>query len=256
MSDKDQSKMSNLGPTPWGSDPIRGLNYDYLDIDKPPSVEPKPVVPQIVEYNSSQAQDFYQRVRSKIVRWAQGAGAGKEVTKYILLVPDIMALFVRLMGDPRVSTALKAEIAAASAYIIIPVDLMPEAALGPAGLIDDAIVGMLALNRVVKMMGSAGEDVLRQNWDGDQDVLDTMHELLGKAEHFVTGTVWNGIKKFMASAAQEIQSSTSGSRKPSGPVVEGSYRPLLPPNEQGGQSGHAEDDRDQWIIPPNERRKP
>ena len=37
-----------------------------------------------------------------------------------------------------------------------------EAVLGPAGLIDDAIVAMLALNRVVKAMGQAGEDVLRQ----------------------------------------------------------------------------------------------
>ena len=73
-----------------------------------------------------------------------------------------MALFVRLMADPRVSGQLKAEIAAASAYVIIPVDLMPEAVLGPAGLIDDAIIGMIALNRVVKAMGQAGEDVLRQ----------------------------------------------------------------------------------------------
>src|SRR5256885_860078 len=80
----DQNKKNDLGPTPWGSDPIRGLNYDYLDIDKPPAIDPKPVVPERTEYNAIQAKDFYQQVRSKIVKWAQGAGAGKETTKYIL----------------------------------------------------------------------------------------------------------------------------------------------------------------------------
>lgn len=215
------NKKSNLGPVPWGSDPIRGLNYDYLDIDKPPSVEPKPIMPERkTEFNALQAQDFYQRIRSKIANWAQGAGAGKETTNYILLIPDIMALFVRLMGDPRVSPALKAEIAAASAYIIIPLDLMPEAFMGPAGLIDDAIVAAIALNRVVAAMGQAGEDVLRQYWDGDQDILNVVKDLLAKADRFVTGTVWTGIKKFM-------QEST----KDSGSVVEGKARPTRPPDK-------------------------
>ncbi len=228
----EQKKKVPSGPAPWGSDPIRGLNYDYLDIDKPPSVEPKAVMPVPTEYNAMQAQDFYQRVRGKIVRWAQGAGAGKEVTKYILLVPDIMALFVRLMGDARVSATLKAEIAAASAYIIIPVDLMPEAVMGPAGLIDDAIVGMIALNRVVKMMGQAGEDILRQHWDGDEDVLQSMKDLLDKADKFVSGTVWNGIKKFMQDIAKGDQgTSGGGGGSGHGPIIEGSARPIVPPDK-------------------------
>jgi uncharacterized membrane protein YkvA (DUF1232 family) len=224
MSDQNQSKKSDLPPAPWGSDPIRGLNYDYLDIDRPPAVEPKAVVPKVTEYNALQAQDFYQRVRSKIVRWAEGAGAGRDVTKYILLIPDIMALFVRLMGDARVSAALKAEIAAASAYIIIPIDLMPEAVMGPAGLIDDAIVGMIALNRVVKAMGQAGEDVLRQYWDGDEDILHVMEDLLQRADRFVTGKVWSGIKAFWDNATKD-----SGST--SGPVIEGKARPIVPPDK-------------------------
>ncbi len=223
----DQNKKSNLGPTPWGSDPIRGLNYDYLDIDKPPSVAPKAVIPKPTEYNALAAQDFYQRVRGKIVKWAQGSGAGKEVTQYILLIPDIMALFVRLMADPRVSGQLKAEIAAASAYVIIPVDLMPEAVLGPAGLIDDAIIGMIALNRVVKAMGQAGEDVLRQYWDGDDDILLVMEGLLKRADTFVSGTVWTGIKKFMQDAASGTGGSASASE---GSIIEGSARPIKPPD--------------------------
>lgn len=262
MTDQDKSQKKNMGPRPWGSDPIRGLRYDYLDIDEPPTVEPEPVVPEVAEFNAAQAQDFYQRIRGKVVRWAEGAGAGKEITKYVLLVPDIVALMVRLMGDPRVSGTLKAEIAAASAYIIIPVDLMPEAVMGPAGLIDDAIVGMIALNRVFKAMGQAGADILRQYWDGDEDVLVVMRELLDKADRMVTGPVWNGIKKFMATAADEVKNvandvaqSSRQSRQQkqlkSGPIVEGSYRPILPGAPQSSEED--EDDDNQWVVPPNER---
>jgi len=90
------------------------------------------------------------------------------------------------------------------------------------------------MNRVVKLMGTAGEDVLRANWDGDDDILFVMKDMLDKAEHFVTGTVWTGIKLFMQNAASNLSNAagTSGSsHKPSGPVVEGSARPILPPNE-------------------------
>ncbi len=266
----DQGSTSQPPPN-WGSEPIRGLNYDYLDIDKPPATQPQPVMPQIPkkvdEFSVAQAEDFYQRVRGKIVTWAQGAGAGKEVTKYILLVPDIMALLVRLMTDPQVSPQLKAEVAAASAYIIIPVDLMPEAVLGPAGLIDDAIVGVLALNRVLKVMGGAGADKLRAYWDGDDDVLQVMENLLGKADQFVTGTVWTGIKKFMASAAETVKDaaqsasdtvSKAAAPKPKGPVVEGSYRSILPPGvsvdpppQPPTPAPGTPDDKSK--LPPNER---
>lgn len=258
MTDQDSPKKSKFGPQPWGSEPIRGLDYSYLDIDEPPTVIPEPVMPEVSSYNAQQAQDFYQRIRGKVAAWAQGAGAGKEITKYVLLVPDIVALMVRLMGDPRVSPRLKAEIAAASAYIIVPVDLMPEAVMGPAGLIDDAIVGMIALNRVFKAMGQAGADVLREYWDGDDDVLEVMQETLDKAERFVSGPVWNGIKKFMSVAASEIkhvaedvsQSTRQSSQKPSGPIVEGQNRPIMP----GAQPSQPDpNDDDQWIIPPNER---
>lgn len=203
------------GPTPWGSEPIRGLNYDYLDIDKPPTVEPKPVVPEKTAFNAVQVQDFYTRVREKIVRWAQGAGAGQEITNYILLIPDLLALFVRLMGDPRVSPALKLEIAAASAYIISPIDLLPEAVLGPAGLIDDSIVAVIALNRVVKAMGQAGEDMLRQYWEGDQDILKVIQELLIKADQYVSGPVWGGIKRFMQEGSGSGEQIVEGTAKPS-----------------------------------------
>lgn len=259
MTDEPQAPKNNSNP--WGSEPIRGLNYDYLDITEPPEVTPEPVMPepQSVEFNSERAEDFYKRIRGKIVQWANGAGAGKATTDYILLVPDIMALFVRMMGDPRVAAQLKAEIAAASAYIIIPIDLMPEAALGPAGLIDDVIVGMIALNRVVTAMGSDGRKVALELWDGDADLFDKMEEVLAKADQFVTGTVWNGIKKFVGEVATEardtVNRASTGRKKSKGPIIEGSARPILPPGVtvEGEPNERPPRTDDKRHLPPNER---
>lgn len=225
----DQGKQSDMGPTPWGSEPIRGLNYDFLDIVKPPDIIPEPVMPEVaqVPYSREYAEDFYRRIRGKVMAWAEGAGAGKEITSYVMLVPDMVALFGRLMFDPRVSAQFKAEFAAASAYIILPIDLMPEAVLGPAGYIEDAVIGALILSRMVKTMGTAGSNVIREHWDGDQDILRQVEEIIAKAETFVSGPVMNGIKTFIASVAETAKSSV-GQGKPSGPVVEGSARPILP----------------------------
>lgn len=231
MTDKPDNN-ANPDPYAWGSEPIRGLNYDYLNIDKPPEVTPTPVMPDTksLEFSSERTQDFYQRTRTKIVAWAENAGAGQEATNYILLVPDIIALMTRIMQDPRVSSTIKAEIAAASAYIVIPVDLMPEAFMGPAGLIDDAIVGMFALNRLVKAMGTLGEDMLRQYWDGEEDVVLVMNRLLENADSFVNGKVWNGIKTFMGNIAQSATTAARNATSSSstGPIIEGSARPILP----------------------------
>jgi uncharacterized membrane protein YkvA (DUF1232 family) len=203
------------GPAPWGADPIKGLDYSYLDIDEPPAVSPAPVMPtRVGTFNPQQAEDFYKRLRGKITAWAEHAGANKETTGYILILPDIMALFIRLMADPRVSPALKAEIAAASAYVIIPVDLLPELVLGPAGLIDDVIVAMIALNRVVKAMGQVGEDVLLEHWDGDEDILKVIQDILNKADQFVSGTVWNGIKSFMQEPSDVVQGQARPTSQP------------------------------------------
>ncbi|MGF1506811.1 MAG: YkvA family protein [Anaerolineae bacterium] len=252
------NKQDNT-PAPWGSEPIRGLDYSFLEIEEPPAVTPEPVMPEpTIEFNAKQAEDYYNRVRTKIVGWAERSGAGKKTTDYILLVPDVMAMFVRMMGDPRISAQLKAEIAAASAYIIVPIDLMPELALGPAGLIDDVIVGMIALNRVVAAMGEGGREVALDHWSGDANLFEKMEEVLTEADQFVTGTVWTGIKKFMADVGSEAKVAVEKARdaaqqqKPrqiDGPVV--GSRPILPSGE--GSSSKGDDNDSRPILPPNER---
>jgi hypothetical protein len=55
-----------------------------------------------------------------------------------------------------------------------------------------------------------------------------MEDLLVRADKFVTGTVWNGIKTFM----QNASGSSGGAAPPKGPIIEGSAKPIVPPENE------------------------
>jgi len=116
------------------------------------------------------ARGSYTRLRARVTAWLDGRDVSDQVKEYLLLLPDLFALLIRLMGDPRVDKSLKAQLAIVSVYVISPIDLIPDFIL-PAGLIDDTIALAFILTRVIRIMGETGEDILRQHWEGQGDVL-------------------------------------------------------------------------------------
>jgi uncharacterized membrane protein YkvA (DUF1232 family) len=91
------------------------------------------------------------------------------------LVPNLVALFRGLVGDPRVPLASKLVLGAGLLWIVSPVDLVPEfvPVLGP---FDDAVVGALVLRHVVRR---AGADVVSSHWRGDEATLNVLLRLAG-----------------------------------------------------------------------------
>ncbi len=79
------------------------------------------------------APDWYDQWRDRIREWVS-RGADEQVAQIVLLVPDMLMLVVRLARDKRVPFLLKAQLLLAAAYVISPVDLVPEAILGVVGL--------------------------------------------------------------------------------------------------------------------------
>jgi uncharacterized membrane protein YkvA (DUF1232 family) len=58
-------------------------------------------------------------------------------------LPRMARLYVRLMGDPRVSVGPKLIVVAALAYLISPLDLVPDLLVPVLGQLDDiAILGL------------------------------------------------------------------------------------------------------------------
>jgi uncharacterized membrane protein YkvA (DUF1232 family) len=83
------------------------------------------------------------------------------------LLPNLVALFRGLLGDPRVPRGTKLWIGFAVAWLLSPIDLIPEF-VPVAGPLDDAIVAAIVLRHVLKR---AGREVVEGHWRGDPATL-------------------------------------------------------------------------------------
>jgi uncharacterized membrane protein YkvA (DUF1232 family) len=82
---------------------------------------------------------------------------------YIRQLPAYVRLLGGLISDSRVSMVDKLIVAGAIAYIVMPIDLIPDF-IPFFGEVDDVFVLILALQRLVER---AGRDVLLDHWSGD-----------------------------------------------------------------------------------------
>lgn len=86
----------------------------------------------------------------------------------VLVLPNVVKLLIRITRDPRVPVRRKVMLAAVMAYVVSPIDLIPDFFIG-VGRLDDLIIVAIALNHV---MQGAGREVVIEHWDGSEDSLD------------------------------------------------------------------------------------
>jgi uncharacterized membrane protein YkvA (DUF1232 family) len=79
-------------------------------------------------------------------------------------VPDCAVLFKRLLGDPRVPRRAKLALSLLVAYLVTPVDIVPDF-IPVAGQLDDALLVALAMSYVVRR---AGRDTVTELWPGTE----------------------------------------------------------------------------------------
>lgn len=132
---------------------------------------------------------FYDRLRERIHEYVEekGGSLGPATADALLLVPDVFVFLVRLVLDPAVPKRQRALIGSAIAYFILPVDLLPEGIIGPAGYVEDLVLAITILSQA---FGSDLEPWAEKYWSGSQslrkvmrDVLQTAHGLLGADLH-------------------------------------------------------------------------
>ncbi len=108
-----------------------------------------------------------------------------KLKEYALLVPRLIKLLWRLTRDPRVPARSKATLVILMGYIVSPVDVIPD--VFPAvGLFDELIITAFVLDQ---MLNRVDADVVREHWDGDQDILEVVQEVLDIATVYVPGWV-------------------------------------------------------------------
>lgn len=139
-----------------------------------------------------QQQDFYQKLRARIMAWLRTEkGMQNKWAQYLLLAPDFFHLLCKLVIDQDVHVADKAKLVGAIAYFMSPVDLMPEAILGPVGYLDDLALAAFVLNAIVNHTNPA---VVRRHWAGEGDVLAAIQSVLAVADRMIGTGLWNRLK--------------------------------------------------------------
>src|SRR5690606_16152038 len=99
-----------------------------------------------------QTPGWYEKWRKRIYKWVSRA-TDDTIAGIVLLVPDLFVLLVRLIQDARVPFWVKAQLVLAAAYVLSPIDFIPEAIAGVVGLTDDAGVMALVLMWIKNIMG-------------------------------------------------------------------------------------------------------
>lgn len=95
----------------------------------------------------------------------------------LLFLPRLVALLGKLLVDPEVPALEKALLAGAVAYVVSPLDLIPDF-IPVLGQIDDLYLVALVL---LRFMNRAGEERLRRHWDGPEDVIAILTRVTGVA---------------------------------------------------------------------------
>jgi len=101
------------------------------------------------------------------------AGRKGDARALVRLVPDCVVLFKRLLTDPRVDWWRKVLLVFVLAYLISPIDLVPDF-VPIAGQLDDAILVVLAIRVLLR---GGGPRLLSEHWPGPARSLEFIRRL-------------------------------------------------------------------------------
>jgi uncharacterized membrane protein YkvA (DUF1232 family) len=134
-----------------------------------------------------------QRIRSHVERRAPGVD--ERVVDALLVAPDFFVLLARLSLDRNVPVESRRLIAGAVAYFILPLDVLPEAILGPAGYVDDVVLAATVIGHV---MGRGLEPFVDRYWSGDREVRAVLREVADSARALLGGGVLGRLRQLLA----------------------------------------------------------
>lgn len=138
---------------------------------------------------------YYQELRNKFKSWIQTKeGKDHKWSEYLLATPDLFHLLCKLSIDKDVPVKEKAKLAGVIAYFVSPIDLVPEAIVGPIGYIDDISLAAYVLNQIVN---NTDPEVIKRHWAGEGDVLELIQRILERADEMIGSGLWTKLKNMI-----------------------------------------------------------
>lgn len=111
--------------------------------------------------------------------------------EYVMVLPDLFYLLCKLMADDGVSKKSKRTIAIAVAYLVSPINLVPNLIPG-LGLIDDVAICVYALNKIIK---DTDMEIINKYWCGTGDLLNIISGFIEKTDDLIGSGMIKSIKK-------------------------------------------------------------
>jgi len=139
---------------------------------------------QTIEARSGIYEDAYRRVRKRVTEWAASrqlfcrtGGWTDRFLQYLLVFPDLVHLTIRLLLDRTVAPAVKGRLLIAMAYVIMPLDFIPDV-IPCAGLVDDLLVTAVLLNKTFNSSSPDFQNRLLANWAGSAELFEKVREIV------------------------------------------------------------------------------
>lgn len=139
-------------------------------------------------------KDLYQSLRGKISDYLLKKGSPYTVAEYLLSGPDLIHLLVRLSLNSDVPVTETLKVLATTAYVVSPVDLIPDVIFGPIGLLDDIGLMVFVLRGIFER---TDDSILRSYWAGTSSVLNQIDEALFMIDEVLEGGAWGQVRKFL-----------------------------------------------------------
>jgi uncharacterized membrane protein YkvA (DUF1232 family) len=120
-------------------------------------------------------------------------GAKRTLIGTITQIPSYLRLMGGLLTDPRVPALDKVLLGVAIAYVVMPIDLIPDF-IPFIGQVDDVFIVMLAVRRLIQ---HAGIRVIRDHWDGAMEDLHptALQEVIAAAAFFLPRGIRRRLRK-------------------------------------------------------------
>ncbi len=128
--------------------------------------------------------DFYLRIRKKITNWFEEGKLGKKSGKwmdnfvqYLLIFPDLVHLMIKLVGDKDVPPKTKGMIVIGFAYLISPIDIVPDF-IPVFGFVDDLLITVILLNKIINTGDEELKKKIKAYWVGEDDIFLKIKEIV------------------------------------------------------------------------------
>jgi uncharacterized membrane protein YkvA (DUF1232 family) len=117
--------------------------------------------------------------------------AKERIKEILMLIPNYVKLLYRLVQDQKVPAQEKYILLATVAYVLSPLDFMPDF-IPFIGQVDDVLLVALVLKR---FMNSVDHQVLADYWDGSYDLLTSIERILSYSRFLLPRNIYERIVK-------------------------------------------------------------